>query len=139
MALPRVLLLNERDPSHPLAGGAEIHVAEIFQRLAASGYEVTQLSCRPRGASAREVIGGVDVRRLGRIRAYYPRVAWTCARETAAGRYEDATRRLRRATVRAPRMRSPHLALAEAALKLRFENGRLKEFGYHAIVLGQAL
>lgn len=88
MAPPRVLLLNERDPSHPLAGGAEIHVAEIFQRLAASGFEVTQLSCRHRGASEREMIGGVDVRRLGRIRAYYPRVAWICARETAAGRYD---------------------------------------------------
>ncbi len=36
----RVLVLNERDPLHPKAGGAEIHVAEIFKRLAARGYDV---------------------------------------------------------------------------------------------------
>ena len=35
----RVLVLNERDPHHPKAGGAEIHVAEIFRRLAARGYD----------------------------------------------------------------------------------------------------
>ena len=29
----RVLVLNERDPRHPKAGGAEVHVAEIFRRL----------------------------------------------------------------------------------------------------------
>ena len=39
----RVLVLNERDPRHPQAGGAEIHVHEIFKRLAADGVQVTQL------------------------------------------------------------------------------------------------
>ena len=34
----RVLILNERDPTHPKAGGAEIHVSEIFRRLVARGF-----------------------------------------------------------------------------------------------------
>jgi hypothetical protein len=84
----RVLILNERDPHHPNAGGAEIHVHEIFRRLAARGFEVTQLVSQGQGTSERETIDGVDVRRLGRLRAYYPSVAWTCARETRAGKHD---------------------------------------------------
>ena len=84
----RVLVLNERDPAHPSAGGAEIHLAEIFGRLAARGYEITLAASRFRGAAAREHLDGLEVRRLGRLPAYYPRVAWTTARETRRGRYD---------------------------------------------------
>lgn len=84
----RVLILNERDPHHPLAGGAEIHVHEIFRRLAARGVRVTQLVARGRGTSEREVLDGIEIRRLGRIRVYYPRVALTCARETRQGLHD---------------------------------------------------
>ena len=86
--LLRVLILNERDPLHPNAGGAEVHVHEIFRRLAARGHKVTQLVSRGRDTAEREVLDGIEIRRLGRIRAYYPQVAWTCARETRAGRYD---------------------------------------------------
>jgi glycosyltransferase involved in cell wall biosynthesis len=84
----RVLVLNERDPRHPNAGGAEVHVHEIFRRLAARSYAVTQLVSRGAGTSERETLDGIEIRRLGRIRSYYPQVAWTCARETRAGRYD---------------------------------------------------
>jgi glycosyltransferase involved in cell wall biosynthesis len=84
----RVLVLNERDPLHPNSGGAELHIHEIFRRLAAQGYQVTQLVSRGRGTAEHEVLDGIEIRRLGRIRFYYPRVAWTCARETRAGRYD---------------------------------------------------
>jgi glycosyltransferase involved in cell wall biosynthesis len=84
----RVLILNERDPLHPNAGGAEIHVHEIFRRLASRGWPVTQLVSQGRGTSEREAIDGIDVRRLGRLRAYYPRVAWTTARETRSGNFD---------------------------------------------------
>jgi glycosyltransferase involved in cell wall biosynthesis len=89
MASPcRVLVLNERDPAHPSAGGAEIHLAEIFGRLATRGYQVTLLAERFRGSAAREHLAGLEVRRLGRVPAYYPRAAWTTARETRRGRYD---------------------------------------------------
>ena len=84
----RVLVLNQRDPLHPNAGGAELHVHEIFRRLAARGYRVTQLVSQGRGTAEHEVLDGIEIRRLGRIRFYYPRVAWACARETRAGRYD---------------------------------------------------
>jgi glycosyltransferase involved in cell wall biosynthesis len=84
----RVLILNERDPAHPAAGGAEVHVAEVARRMAAMGYELTQLAVRFPGAAERERLDGLEVRRLGRIRWYYPRVALTCARETRAGRFD---------------------------------------------------
>ena len=84
----RVLILNERDPHHPNSGGAEVHVHEIFRRLAARGTRVTWLVAQGRGTSAREVLDGIEIRRLGRIRSYYPRVALACAKETRAGLYD---------------------------------------------------
>ncbi len=78
----RILVLNERDSRHPQAGGAEVHVAETFRRLQEAGFEVTLATSSFRGCSPRETIDGLEVRRLGRLPVYYPRVAWTCARET---------------------------------------------------------
>ena len=39
----RVLLVNWQDRENPQAGGAEIHLHEIFGRLAASGNDVRLL------------------------------------------------------------------------------------------------
>jgi glycosyltransferase involved in cell wall biosynthesis len=84
----RVLVLNERDPRHPRAGGAEIHVAEIFERLAARGLAVTLASMSFPGCTREDRISGLEVRRLGRLRSYYPAAAAFCARETRRGRYD---------------------------------------------------
>jgi len=84
----RVLILNERDPRHPKAGGAEIHVAEIFDRLAARGISVTQFACGFPDASDREDVGGLHVERLGGIPAYYARAAIACARQTHRDRFD---------------------------------------------------
>jgi len=84
----RVLLLNERDPRHPAAGGAEVHVAEVSRRMAAQGFEITQAACSFPGAADAEELPGLFVRRLGPLALYYPRVvAWT-ARETRRGRFD---------------------------------------------------
>jgi glycosyltransferase involved in cell wall biosynthesis len=84
----RVLILNERDPEHPKAGGAEVHVAEIFRRLAARGFEVTQVACHFSGAPREALVEGMQVRRLGRIPGYYLRAAGFCARETRRNRFD---------------------------------------------------
>jgi glycosyltransferase involved in cell wall biosynthesis len=81
-------VLNERDPRHPKAGGAELHVHEIFRRLASQGIRVTQLSSGFAGGAARETIDGIDVRRLGSLALYYPRVAAACMRETRKHRVD---------------------------------------------------
>jgi glycosyltransferase involved in cell wall biosynthesis len=84
----RVLVLNERDPLHPAAGGAEIHIAEISSRLASQGFELTLAASGFRGAPPREVVDGLEIWRLGPLLAYYPRAAWLCARETRRGRFD---------------------------------------------------
>jgi glycosyltransferase involved in cell wall biosynthesis len=81
----RVLVLNERDPDHPAAGGAEVHVAEIFGRLAARGFGVTWLASGFAGGARATRIQGMSVRRRGPLPAYYPWAAWTCVRETRRG------------------------------------------------------
>ena len=51
----RILLVNWQDRENPQAGGAEIHLHEIFGRLAAKGHSVRLLcggwaGCPPRRA-----------------------------------------------------------------------------------------
>lgn len=80
----RILVLNERDPHNPLAGGAEVHTFEIFGRLAARGHEVTVLAASFPGAAASAEIEGVRVHRLCGRYAYYaaaPLAARRMARE----------------------------------------------------------
>jgi glycosyltransferase involved in cell wall biosynthesis len=84
----RVLILNERDPAHPKAGGAEVHVAEIFGRLAARGFEITQVTSGFAGGAARDTQCGMRVVRVGALPAYYPRAAAVCARESRRGRVD---------------------------------------------------
>jgi glycosyltransferase involved in cell wall biosynthesis len=61
----RLLLVNWQDRRNPQAGGAEIHLHEIFGRLARGGAEVTLLASGWRGAPARERVDGMDVHRAG--------------------------------------------------------------------------
>ena len=71
----RLLVLNERDPRHPQAGGAEVHLREIFRRLAAGGDEVTLVASGFPGAPAEEDVDGLRVLRRGDARVgYYARV-----------------------------------------------------------------
>ena len=61
----RVLLVNWQDRHNPQAGGAEIHLHEIFQRLAARGHRVRLVCSGWRGCAPREDIGGIEVERHG--------------------------------------------------------------------------
>ena len=61
----RVLVVNWQDRDNPFAGGAEIHLHEIFGRLAARGHEVTLLCSGWPGAAQRATIDGISVHRVG--------------------------------------------------------------------------
>jgi len=64
----RILVLNLRDISNPHAGGAEVHLHQIFSRMAARGCHVTLHCGGYPGARREEVIDGVHVvRRGGRL------------------------------------------------------------------------
>src|SRR5260221_4378026 len=59
----RIVLVNWQDRTNPLAGGAEVHLHEIFGRLAAR-HEVHLLCCGYRGASKTDTIDGIHVHRV---------------------------------------------------------------------------
>lgn len=61
----RLLLVNWQDRDNPQAGGAELHLHEIFGRLAAQGHDVTLLCGGWRGAAPRVQLDGIDVHRVG--------------------------------------------------------------------------
>ncbi len=81
----RILVLNERDPDHPKAGGAEIHVAEIFSRLAARGHHVRWLVSGFRGAARRTILDGMHLERCGALPRYYGGMPLRVRRACAAG------------------------------------------------------
>ncbi|MBS1241962.1 MAG: glycosyl transferase group 1 [Gemmatimonadetes bacterium] len=60
-----LLLVNWQDPENPEAGGAEIHLFEIFSRLAARGHRVRLVCSGWPGCASRAVVTGIDVTRVG--------------------------------------------------------------------------
>jgi glycosyltransferase involved in cell wall biosynthesis len=81
----RILVLNERDLDNPRAGGAEVHVFEIFGRLAARGHEVRLLAASFPGAARETVMRGVHVRRIADRHLYYGLVPFAARRELRQG------------------------------------------------------
>ena len=60
-----ILLANWQDRANPDAGGAEIHLFEIFSRLAAAGHRVRLICSGWSGAPKRATIDGIVVHRVG--------------------------------------------------------------------------
>ncbi len=56
-------MVNWRDRRHPEAGGAEVHLHEIFGRLAARGHEVHLLASGWPGGAAEDTLDGIRVHR----------------------------------------------------------------------------
>ena len=61
----RILLVNWQDRANPQAGGAEVHLHEIFGRLAGQGHEVHMLCSGWTGAPSEDVIDGMRIHRVG--------------------------------------------------------------------------
>jgi glycosyltransferase involved in cell wall biosynthesis len=61
----RILVVNWQDRENPQAGGAEIHLHEIFGRLAARGHEVVLLCGGWPGCAPRATVDGMEVHRVG--------------------------------------------------------------------------
>jgi len=57
--------MNWRDPRHPEAGGAELHLFEILKRCVRDGDEVVWLAERFPGAPALDQNGGIRIHRAG--------------------------------------------------------------------------
>ena len=61
----RILLVNWNDRENPHAGGAEVHIHEIFGRLARLGHTVNLVASGWAGAPSRAVVDGIAVQRVG--------------------------------------------------------------------------
>ncbi len=84
----RILLVNWQDRENPQAGGAEIHLHEIFGRLASQGHEVSLLCGGWPGCAPRAVLDGIQVVRVG-TRNTFRLLARNGYREHFAGRPLD--------------------------------------------------
>jgi glycosyltransferase involved in cell wall biosynthesis len=60
-----ILLVNWQDRLNPQAGGAEIHLFELFRRLVARGHRVRMVCSGWRGAPATALVDGLEVHRTG--------------------------------------------------------------------------
>ena len=61
----RILVVNWQDRTNPMSGGAEVHLHELFGRIAARGHEVVLLCSGYGGAAPRDRLDGIDVHRTG--------------------------------------------------------------------------
>lgn len=66
----RILVLNWQDHENPHAGGAELHLREIFSRIAANSHQVALLCSTWPGAASRVSLDGIDVHRIGSRHTY---------------------------------------------------------------------
>lgn len=61
----KILVLNWQDITNPLAGGAEVHLHEVFERVARRGHDVTLFCHHFPGAPHEEVRNGIRIIRQG--------------------------------------------------------------------------
>jgi glycosyltransferase involved in cell wall biosynthesis len=84
----RILVLNWQDFTNPQAGGAELHLQEIFSRIVDRGHSVDLLCSGWMNAPSRASIGGIEVYRTG-TRHTFPFVAQRYyRRHLAANEYD---------------------------------------------------
>ena len=70
----RILVLNWQDHENPQAGGAEIHLREVFRRIVARGHSVDLLCSSWGNIPQRATLDGIEVHRVGN-RSTFPFVA----------------------------------------------------------------
>ena len=110
----KILMLNERDRTHPLAGGVEVHLDELAGRLAEGhGIETTVLCSGYDGALPEETRNGVHYLRFGNRFSYYAKLPARARACWRTGEYdlvvENLCKLLFFSQLYLPR--APHLAL----------------------------
>lgn len=84
----RILLVNWQDRENPQAGGAEIHLHEIFGRIAAAGNEVSLLCSGWPGCPPHATLDQIDVHRVG-TRYTFPFMAHAYFKRALRSRAHD--------------------------------------------------
>lgn len=84
----RILVVNWRDIRNPEAGGAEVHIQEIFSRIVRHGHHVTQLCSLFPHAKPHEWIDGIETVRAGRKHTFNLTVPGFYRKHLAASRFD---------------------------------------------------
>src|SRR2546425_1466952 len=85
----KILLVNWNDRENPYAGGAEIHLHEVFGRLArGGGHAIDLVTSGWPGSAAQTVLDGLRVHRVGGRPTFAPPARGAVRRLLAASRYD---------------------------------------------------
>lgn len=84
----RILLANWNDRENPQAGGAEIHLHEIFGRLARAGHTIDLVASAWPGAAPQAELDGLHVQRVGGRHSYALHARAAVRRQLARERYD---------------------------------------------------
>jgi glycosyltransferase involved in cell wall biosynthesis len=84
----RILIFNWQDITHPLSGGAEVHLHNIFARIVRRGHEVTLFSCSYPGAQREQILDGIRIIRRGGRQFFNFRVPFTYFTRFRRERYD---------------------------------------------------
>jgi len=79
----RILVINWQDRKNPFAGGAEVHLHQIFGRIASLGHRVTLLCCSFPGSPLHEIVDGIEVVRLRGLRNIFNFILFLSYRKRA--------------------------------------------------------
>jgi glycosyltransferase involved in cell wall biosynthesis len=71
-----ILILSDRDWTHPQGGGTGTNLYSQVSRWVAWGHRVSVIACSHPGAPAREQLGPVTLHRVGGRSTVFPRVIW---------------------------------------------------------------
>jgi glycosyltransferase involved in cell wall biosynthesis len=104
----RILVVNWQDRENPQGGGAEIHLHEIFGRLAARGHAVTLLCGGWPGAPPRAELDGIAVHRVG-TRHSFPFFARRHYARHLAGRFDVLVEDVNKIPLYTPRWGAPRV------------------------------
>lgn len=74
----KILVLNWRDINHPRAGGAEVRLHNVYERLVEAGHSVTLVVSKFPGSQTKEDLNGIQVVRIGNDLTHPIKAWWYC-------------------------------------------------------------
>jgi glycosyltransferase involved in cell wall biosynthesis len=98
----KILVLNWQDQLNPQAGGAEIHLREIFRRIVDAGHRVDLLCSGFAGAPRHVSLDGIAVHRVGNRHSYPFVVHRYYSESLAAEKYDVVVEDLNRVPLYTP-------------------------------------
>lgn len=107
----RILVVNWNDRENPHGGGAEVHLHEIFSRIAAAGHRVDLLASGWSGSAPRAFIDGIDVHRIGSRYTFQLKARAYFREKLRANEYDVLVEDLNKIPLYTPRWGTPVVAL----------------------------